>query len=166
MGISTYWWAMRNRWARGEKAKRRAAAAIKARSLLVRKACRKCVLSRRALRNNRSFCTIMAQQTTDASANANSTNTCTIVPKLATKGMRPCRPFAESGVISLNFLVDVADNWPGRQLLAMCFPGAASWCPQCGATAGHKIATYCNMLSNFLHSILISRAGLRAAHWD
>src|SRR5262252_1855983 len=109
---------------------------------------------------------MIAQQTTDASANANSTKTCTIVPKLATRGMRPCRPFAESGVISLNFLVDVADNWPGRQLLAMCFPGAASWCPQCGATAGHKIATYCNMLSNFLHSILISRAGLRAADWD
>src|SRR5215831_3396414 len=166
MGISTYWCAMRNRWARGEKAKRRAAAAIKARSLLVRKACRKCALSRRALRNNRVFCTMMAQQTTDASANANSTKTCTIVPKFATKGMRPCRPFAESGVISLNFLVDVADNWPGRQLSAVCFPGAAPWCPQCGATAGHKIATYCIMLSNFLHDILISRAGLRAAHWD
>src|SRR5215831_4651496 len=125
MGISTYWWAMRNRWARGEKAKRRAAAAIKARSWLVRKAWRKCVLSCRALRRRRAFCTMMAQQTTDANANANSTKTCTTVPKLATKGMRPCRPFAESGVISLNFLVDVADDWPGRQLLAACFPGEA-----------------------------------------
>src|SRR5215471_4962818 len=113
MGISTYWCAVRNRWARGEKAKRRAAAAIKARSLLVRKAWRKCPLSRRALRNIRAFCTMMAQQTMDASANANSTKTCTTVPKPATKEMRPCGPFAESGVISLNFLVDVADDWPG-----------------------------------------------------
>jgi hypothetical protein len=52
---------------------------------------------------------MIAQQTTEANANANSTRTCTTVPKPARRGIRLCRPFAEIGVISLNFLVDIAE---------------------------------------------------------
>jgi hypothetical protein len=51
----------------------------------------------------------MAQQKIEAHVSANSTNPCTTVPKPARRGIRLCRPFAEIGVISLNFLVDIAE---------------------------------------------------------
>src|SRR5438093_13231083 len=98
---------------------------------------------------------MMAQQTTDASANPNSTKTCTTVPKPATKGMRPCRPFAESGVISLNFLVDVADGWPGRYLSPSCmFSLGGTLVPAVRRNGRTQNRAYCTMPSNFFHDIL------------